>query len=117
MAVLAATVGLVFGFYEKLWWFDEAVHTHFVFSLTLTLALYAYGVVLTGARDHGLLLVLAIACIGIALGVLWEVAEWVYDEVVQPNIIYGKTDTIIDLFMDLIGGIAAGFVTLRVLQK
>ncbi len=118
VAVLADIAGLVFNLYEKLWWFDKAVHAYFFFSLALVLALYAYGVALTGARDHGLLVVLTVGVLTLGLGGLWEIGEWAYDQVVSPqSVIQGKTDTIIDLMMDTIGGLVAGFVTLRMVEK
>ncbi len=47
---------------------------------------------------------------------MWEVAEWAYDEMVRPNAIRGKTDTIIDLIMDALGALAAGFACLGTLK-
>ncbi len=68
LAALISAAGYVFDLFEELWWFDEALHAYMVFSLALALALYAYGVVLAGARSHGVLLVLTIASMGVALG-------------------------------------------------
>jgi hypothetical protein len=48
--------------------------------------------------------------------VIWEVAEWAYDQVVPENAILGKEDTIIDLIMDTIGAVAAGVVSTRMVK-
>ncbi len=117
VAVLADIAGFIFGLYGKFWWFDEVLHAYFFFSFALVLALYAYGAVLTGAREHGLLLVLTVAALGLAGGTLWEIGEWAYDQVVRPNVILPKTDTIIDLVIDMIGGIMGGAVSMRMLRK
>ncbi len=117
MAVLANAAGWVLNLYEKIGWYDEALHLYTTFAFTLVLALFAYGAVLTGARAHRLLLVLAVACIGLALGTLWELAEWAYDQIVHPNVIKAKTDTIVDLIMDTVGALAAGYACLRTLKE
>ncbi len=103
--------------YAKFWWYDEALHCFFVFALTLVVGLYAYGAVLRGARSHGLLLILTIASMGLASGTVFEIYEWVYDELVRPNAIRGKTDTIVDLIVGAVGAVAAGYVSVKMLQK
>lgn len=76
MALLASAASSAFELYEKYWWYDEALHGYFTFALTLVLALYAYGALLTGRRRHEVLLVLTLAGLGLAPGALWEMAEW-----------------------------------------
>ncbi len=110
IAVLANIAGYVFNLYRQFVWFDEVVHAYTIFAITLVLALFLYGAALTGAGDHTLLLVLVIASVGLALGALWEVAEWAYDQVVSGNAIKGKTDTIIDMIVDTLGALVAGWL-------
>lgn len=117
VAVLANAAGWILNLYNKIWWYDEALHLGTTFAFTLVLALFAYGAVLSGARTHSLLLILAIACIGVALGALWELAEWAYDQIVRPNVIKGRTDTMVDLIMDTVGALAAGYVASRMLSN
>ena len=122
LALLASLTSSVFNLYEKFWWLDEALHTYFTFSLTLVLALYGYGKVLTGRHQHRILLVLTIAGLGLACGSLWEIAEWGYDQTVSSEAIYGTTnpitdmsDSMTDLIMNLAGSSAAGITSLRML--
>ncbi len=110
IAVLANIAGYLWNLYDRFWWFDEVVHGYTSFALTLALGLVLYGAVLTGVHRHRLPLILAIAGLGLAVGALWEVAEWAYDQVVPADAILGKRDTIIDLIMDTIGAVAAGVV-------
>lgn len=117
MAVLASAASSIFNLYAKFWWFDEALHGYFSFAAALVLALYAYGTLLTGRRRHEVLLVLTVAGLGLALGTLWEMVEWVYDLATPSNTILNKTDTMIDLTLDLIGGVIGGFTGLRMLRK
>ena len=122
VALLASLASSVFSLYEKFWWLDEALHSYLTFSLTLVLALYAYGKVLTGRHQHRILLVLSIAGLGLACGSGWEIAEWGYDQTVSSKAIYGTTnpitdlsDTVTDMIMDLAGSLAAGITSLRML--
>ncbi len=117
VAVLANIAGYMFNLYEQFWWFDDVLHAYTIFSITLLLGLLAYGVVLTGLHNHKLLLVLMIASIGLAIGGLWEVAEWAYDQITANNSILGKTDTIIDLIMDSVGAVGAGILSLGMIRK
>ena len=122
LALLTSLASSVFELYEKFWWLDEALHTYFTFSLTLVLALYAYGKVLTGGHQHRILLVLSIAGLGLACGTVWEIAEWGYDQTVSSEAIYGTTnpitdlsDTVTDMIMNLAGSLAAGITSSRML--
>ena len=117
VGLLASAASSLFGLYDKLWWFDEVLHLELPLALSLLMGLYGYGVVLTGARDHGLLLVLAITGLGISLAAVWEVWEWIYDQLVMPNAILGKTDTIIDMVMGTVGSLVAGYACLRTLRR
>ena len=117
VGILASAASSLFGLYNRIWWFDEVLHLEIPLALTLLMGLYGYGVVLTGVREHGLLLVLTVSGLGLALAAAWEVWEWIYDQFVQPNAILGKTDTIIDMVMGAIGSIAAGYACLRTLRR
>lgn len=116
-ALLASGASSVFDLYRKFWWFDEALTCYFSFALTLVLALYAYGALLTGRRRHEVLLVLTLAGLGIACGTLWEMVEWGYDLLVPGNAILGKKDTMIDLTLDAVGGLVAGCIGVRMLMR
>ena len=111
IAALVNIAGYLWDLYQQFWWFDEALHAYTTFALTLPLALLLYGVVLHGAQTRPILFILAVASLGIATGALWEIAEWAYDHMVPENAILGKTDTMIDLIMDITGALAAGIVS------
>lgn len=111
MAGLVNAAGFVWDLYQKLWWFDEAVHLYTLFALTLLLGTVGRRSLLTGARDHRLLAILAVASFGVAIGALWEIAEWGYDRFTPGNSIKGKRDTIIDMIMDSIGAVIAGWLS------
>jgi VanZ family protein len=116
IAALVNAAGYLWDLYDRFGWFDEAVHAYTTFALTLPLALLLYNVVLTGAQTHTILFVLTVASLGVAIGVLWEIAEWAYDQMVPENAILGKLDTIIDLIMDILGGVVAGIVSVGMVK-
>ena len=84
--------------------------------MTLLLAWLLYGVVLKGAEDRSILCVLTVVSLGLAVGALWEIAEWLYDLMVPANAILGKTDTIIDLLMDIAGATVAGILSVGMVK-
>ena len=110
IATLANIAGYVWNLYDQIRLFDEILHAFTTFALTLPIALFLYRVILIGARTRPLLFVLAVASLGLAIGAVWEIAEWAYDQIVPGNVILGKNDTIIDLMVDAIGSIVAGIV-------
>lgn len=117
VAAFVNVAGYLWNLYDRFGWFDEVVHAYTTFALTLPLALLLYNAVLTGAQTHTILFVLAVASLGVGIGVLWEIAEWAYDQMVPENAILGKLDTIIDLIMDILGGVAAGVVSVGMLSS
>jgi uncharacterized membrane protein YjdF len=78
---------------------------------------FLYGIVLQGAQTRPILFVLTVAGLGLAVGALWEVVEWVYDQLVAGNAILGKRDTIIDMGMDAIGAVIAGIISIGIIKR
>jgi len=117
IAILVNIAGYWLNLYDRFVWFDEVVHTYTSFALTLLSALLLYGEVLGGVRKRPILLVLTIASLGVALGALWEIAEWGYDQVSAGNDILGKRDTMIDLILDTLGAVAAGIVSVEMVEE
>lgn len=118
IAIAGNIAGFVFNLYDQLRWFDEVIHAYTIFALTLVAALYAYGAVLTGAHAHTFLFILMVTSIGLAIGALWEVAEWLYDWLfASQNTIKSVPDRLIDLIMDTIGGLVVGWLTVSMLKK
>ena len=117
IALLVNMAGYIWNLYTQIQWFDEVLHAFTSFALTLPLALLLCGAVLNGADSRPILFVLTVAGLGLAVGTLWEIAEWAYDQVVPRNAILGKTDTMIDLIADLIGSVLAAIVSLVMVKR
>ena len=103
--VLAGAINAA-GYTAELWgtpvWFDEFVHVFTPFTVTA-----AAGWLLFHRRDwqphrRSLRFLGSIVALGVAIGVTWEVFEYVI------GIIGGMRDTVIDLVCDTIGAILAG---------
>ena len=117
LALLMSAASSLFEWYDVFEWYDEVLHFYMSFAVALLLALYAYGTVLTGRRRYEALLVLAVAGLGLAAGTIWEIWEWLYDLYTEADSILGKTDTMIDLCLDLAGSLLAGLVSLPLLRS
>lgn len=116
LALVGNIAGYAFDLYQRFGWFDKAIHTYTLFALTLLLALLLYGRALTGLVEHKILLILVIGGLGLALGTIWEFAEWGYDQVIPSDVIKGKRDTITDLIVDAVGALIAGWLATLMLE-
>lgn len=118
LALLAAAnvAGYFFDLYQQFWWFDRVLHGSTMLAITLWLAVVVFGRALQAAPPHRVLAFFLLASVGIALGALWEVAEWGFDQVMPGNVIKGKYDTILDIIMDTLGSALAGLVATRLLR-
>jgi VanZ family protein len=115
-ALLVNIAGYAWNLYDRFEWFDEVLHAYTTFALTLPIVLLLYDVTLKGAQTHPVLFVLTAASLGVSIGVLWEIVEWAYDQMVPENAILGKLDTIIDLAMDILGSVIAGVASVRMVK-
>lgn len=117
IAILVNVAGYLLNLYERFVWFDEVIHTYTAFALTLLIALLLYGEVLRGVRASPVLLIMVVASLGVALGAIWEIAEWVYDLVSPGDDILGKRDTMIDMVLDTLGAVIAGIVSVQMVEE
>lgn len=115
LVVLGAAniAGYAFDLYQQFWWFDRVLHACTTLAVTLWLALFVFSNVLMKERGHSVLLFLLVASVGIALGALWEVAEWGFDQIAPRDVIKGKYDTLLDIVMNTAGALLAGIMTLK----
>jgi hypothetical protein len=116
-ALLVNIAGYLLNLYQRFWWYDDFLHAFTPFALTLLAALYLNGIVVIGAKERQLLFILTVASLGIAIGVLWEIAEWGFDQLVPGDVILGKQDTMVDLMLDSIGSILAGWISTRMITN
>lgn len=110
---LANVAGYAFDLYQSFWWFDRILHGATLFAMTFWVAVFLCSKVLDGGGRYHLLRLLLIACTGIAIGALWEVAEWAFDTIASGDVIKGKYDTVLDIIMDTIGAVLAAWLSLR----
>jgi hypothetical protein len=96
--------------------YDEITHAFTTFAITLALSFLVYRSMLTVFRQHKVLYLLTIASLGIAIGALWEVAEWTAGKVLATEVIGSLDDTIVDLIMDSLGAGLAAVISLWALQ-
>jgi hypothetical protein len=117
LAALLNAGGWVLGLFYQPGLYDKIVHAFTNFAVTLALSFLAYSSMLIIFRNHKLLYLLTITSLGIAIGALWEVAEWTAGIVLSTEVIESLNDTIIDLIMDSLGAAIAALTSLWTLQE
>jgi hypothetical protein len=110
---IANIAGYAFDLYRQFWWFDRVLHACTILAITLWLTLFVFNRALNAERGHGLLIVLLVASVGVAVGALWEVTEWGFDQIAPGDVIKGKHDTLLDVVMDTAGAVLAGIMALK----
>lgn len=112
--VLALTLqawGEALGLYDSLAWFDNVVHFSLPFfgAPTLYIVLARLDVVPDPKDETGLRHYVGIAIVtfalGVALGGLWEIAEWASDNTLGSSLQLDNDDTVGDLIADSLGAL------------
>lgn len=120
--LVAAWAGAV-GWYQAAWWVDVVVHfattgvsagaTYFMLDHLGVLA----GTDGPGSSRHRSRLVVLVVALGLAIGALWELYEWVGRNWLGNKTIHvGYDDTILDLAMDGLGSLTVGLVLLAAVR-
>ena len=105
LVVLAAIVnagGWAWNWYHSFVWFDEFVHCFTSFAVMSAIGYLAWAGNWTSAAPGTGKFILWTAVVGFGLGVVWEVFESLF-----LNLTFW--DTIVDLVMDTIGAVVAGW--------
>lgn len=113
--VLAALInagGWTWDLYNQPGLYDEVAHFFTIFAITLAFGFLLYNELMDVFFDHRYLFVITIACMGIALGAVWEIIEWTSDFFTPKQIVSGLFDTVTDLILDSLGAVLAAFLNL-----
>jgi hypothetical protein len=123
VAVFLHAAGML-GAYDTVWWFDHL--THALSAAVVAAAGYAAARALDEHRDDlhfpRPFLTVFVFLLTLALGVLWEVAEWVAREAAMALaldpvlVVYGVDDTVSDIVFNAVGALAAATVGTRYLR-
>lgn len=117
IAALINAGGWAWDLFNKPGPYDEIAHTYTLFALTLAIGFLLFDRLFTSFYDHRILFIVIIACLGIAIGAWWEVAEWVADFFTPKQIVSGLDDTITDIMLDSVGAICAALANVYVLHE
>ena len=112
IAALINAGGWAWDLYNQPGPYDEIAHFYTIFAITLAVGFLLYGELMESFATHRVLFVITIASLGIALGALWEVTEWLADFATPKQIVSGLVDTITDIILDSGGAIVAAFLNL-----
>jgi hypothetical protein len=106
------TLGLALGLYDDTWWWDEV--THFVSSsmvgMIAALALFLFDIHSIKIKVPRWAYPLMILVFSIFIGVVWEIAEFTGDTVARTGMQYSLIDTLGDLYVDVLGGVATSLL-------
>ena len=112
IAALINAGGWAWDLYNQPGPYDEIAHFYTIFAITLATGYLLYSELMGSFRDHRVLFVITIASLGIAIGALWEVGEWLADFVTPKQIVSGLFDTITDIMLDSAGAVLAALLNL-----
>jgi len=100
--------GILVRAYDFVWWWD--IMTHFmaiaVLALVVNLAVLAIGKRYPEIAIEPRRIPLVSLGLAIALGVLWEVLEFLFDGLLGMTMQYSLSDTAVDLSIDILGAVS-----------
>ena len=117
IAALINAGGWAWDLYNQPGPYDEIAHFYTIFAITLAAGFLLYDELMESFNTHRVLFVISVASLGIALGALWEVIEWLADFATPKQIVSGLFDTITDIILDSGGAIVAALLNLRGLHE
>lgn len=112
IAALINAAGWAWDLYSRPGPYDEIAHFFTMFAITLSLGFLLYNEIMRGFYNHRLMFIWTITSMGIAIGALWEVAEWLADFFFARQIVSGLTDTVTDIILDSAGALLAALLCL-----
>ncbi len=98
--VLGAVLGWGLNFYDRIWWYDD--FAHFTFSIIGVMAL-ARLVLHKFQADSTWLLLTALWLSWLGIGSIWELGEWISDQIQYTNHSRGYLDTMMDMILNSAG--------------
>lgn len=115
VALVANIAGYGFDLYQAFWWFDRVLHGGTMMAITFWLAVIVFTPALRAGSSA--LSFFLIASVGIAIGALWEVAEWIFNMFAPSDVIKGKNDTVLDIIMDTVGSMIAALMSIYCMRR
>ncbi len=109
LTIAAVGVGIAsnhFDLYRRIVWYDEILHLVTAFFLGVLVGARAHRTVFRGTRARLVRRVAVIVTVVLALGLLWELGEWLVDRWRGTTMSKGTKDTAVDLLADLAGALA-----------
>ena len=111
--------GVLLDAYQIIPYYD--VLTHFVSSFIIAflsfISIYILDEFWDGLQMDKYALAFIVVILTVSLGVVWEFAEWSSDIFFGTNEQWGYTDTIKDLFVDMIAGIVVACIGLILIKR
>lgn len=104
-------LGEVFDFYERIWWWDIALHGSSAIGFGILGFIFVF-MLFEGDRYAAPAAALGVLafCVAITIGALWEIFEYAMDQIFGMNMQKsGLDDTMLDMIVNAIGASIGGF--------
>lgn len=105
--VLGAVLGWGLSFYDRISWYDDAIHFLFSFVGVMGIARVALH---RFTADTLPLLLVALWLSWLGIGSLWEIGEWTSDQLQATHHSRGYADTMSDMILNSLGSAAGVWV-------
>ena len=113
VAIVVNALAYLLGWYQQFWWFDEALHAYTTFAVTLPVGI-VFIEQIARRRASRWMVVCAVAALGMALGVVWEIVELAAVQAAGVELGHpqgeSRYDTVVDLVMDTVGAVVAAIL-------
>ncbi|MGH7201718.1 MAG: hypothetical protein ACREJB_14005 [Planctomycetaceae bacterium] len=107
LAMLMNAAGWARNLYQPVWGYDEIAHALGTLAFTLLCGWYGYRPIHAILRREVLILALTVFSLGVALGAIWEVLEWLMFKIAPQASVKTLDDEISDLVADGAGALIA----------
>ena len=111
VAALLNGFGFALDFWHLVPYYDWVAHAYTSFAITLAVGFLAYSSVRVQFAAHSWLFAIAVGSLGLALGALWEIFEWLM------SIPQTYTAVAIDLIMDTLGVLVAAILAMWIVKR
>ncbi|MBI2027239.1 MAG: hypothetical protein HYS98_05505 [Deltaproteobacteria bacterium] len=116
--VLHIFFGEVLNFYEKVYIFDKGMHFFGTAIVAILGFMFVYAIhYLTSINLTLPSMGFFIVVFSLAVGALWEIAEFTVDQVFGLTTQYGLYDTMLDLIYDFFGGVVVSILGIFYIKK
>jgi hypothetical protein len=112
LVVASDLFGNVFGLYDGVWWWDDAIHLVMVVPWVLAL-----GYFLLPKVSEKWVLFVSVLAYGLVTSILWEIFEFTTYLGNRNELAVSYPDTMLDITLSLVGTVIGGVISLKMYEN